>query len=228
MFKKMSLMPIALAAGLFAGGNATAGIVQTPEQKYGFSLNFGDPVKIISIAGFDSGLGRLQSVYLTLHVESAILETYVMLRPGTTVGSVSNEFSTGTLIVEGPAGLTVSSSLSNAPYTGNVVNNQVITSAIAVPADVSAAIHGTPATLSDYLGTMLVSLNLSNRTVQQGTCVAPVACGTDGSASGWLAIRYEYSNGRNNSVPEPASLGLFGIGAASTAIRRRKRTVENA
>lgn len=217
MSNKKSLTLGLIAAGLFSAGSAVAGPLLTTAVSYNYSLSFGDPTQIIVIDGFDTSLGTLESVHLTLHVDQETLEGFAQVAGGGT-GSVSGAFSTGTLTINGPAGLTVSNTLSTSPFTGTITGFGSLGSSSGVPADVSTVLLGNPVTLSAYLGPSTVSLSLSNSTVQQGTCVFPVSCGTNGSAAGTLIVQYDYSN----NVPEPASLSLLGIGALGAGFGRRK------
>ncbi len=219
--KKLTLLAALAVASI---GSASAGSLLTPVETEAFNLSFGSPSQTVFFNGFDSSLGTLESVHLTLQVNSASLESFASVLTGGT-GSVSGAFSTGSLSVSGPLSLLASFSLSTDPITAAVSGFFTSLDTATLPAAVNVlASLLAPTDLSSYIGgTDAVSLNLASQTQQSGTCVFPTSCGTNGGASGFLSVYYDYS-APTTRVPEPAMLGLMGLGfAAMGAVRRRRQ-----
>jgi hypothetical protein len=209
-----------LLSGLFVS-NASMATLLTPVQTVNWNLTFGNPTQSVAFDGFDSSLGILTSVHLGFNILSESLESYASVLTGGT-GNVTGASSTGTLTVNGPAGLTSASILSTTPKTQGVSGffTSLDIASILSAINLSQTLLSPPTDLSAYVGGAgSVLLSLVNATSQSGTCVFPTSCGTNGSASGTLTIQYDYDE--RTDLPEPATLLLIGAGLAGFAARRK-------
>ncbi len=224
MMKKSLIAAGIMAVGLIAAAPASAGALLTPTQTKTFAFNNLDQMFSVTFDGFDSTLGMLMSVHWSFDGLATLNNAVVNLDGVQMVGDPVPLSAIWDITVSSPVGLSASASLQTPGFTGNVPAGGPTTVGTVADEPISGMAwieNSDPVTLAAYIGgTNSVSIDFHGEGTQGGSVPATIFSGNNGFASGTVSIYYDY-----NLVPEPLSLGLFGLGLAGLAATRRRKLV---
>jgi hypothetical protein len=192
--------------------------------------------------GFDSSLGTLTGVFVTLTYSATVNDTAFVLSGGDTpVGSPTPLTATATTTLSGTgllAGLSATGTVTTPGFVGTVADNGLVNTVgtqTATNLTSSTSLLNPPIDLSGFIGGLdSISLLLTESGTQGGSVPANVLTGNNGNANVSVALYYQYDaacgtapgqTGVPCPVPEPASMSLLGAGlvALGTIVRRRRK-----
>lgn len=230
-YRRKLLCSTVLVGGLFgitAGASATP--TYTPAETA--SVVFGGETNnfsmsgsaFLTVNGFDSSLGNLVGVYMTLSLSGTLNNVAsVTSAPFTSepVGSPIPLTASATTNVIAPLGLNLTTSFVTPSFVGmvttgslnivgtNSVTNQTVSNSLTT-------------NLASYIGgANSVSIDVIESGTQGGSVPGNVLSGNQGTADIVLTVDYAYTNPVN--TPEPASMSLMGLGMVGLGVLRRRR-----
>ena len=172
--------------------------------------------------GFDSALGTLTGVNLTLSSVTTLNNTVFNSGGTASVGSPTPLTATATTSVTGPSGLAATATLSTPGYVGLVLNGMQTVGTISATATGAQQLLSPPNNLASYVGgASSVSLSLSESGTQGGSVPGTVFTGNNGVADVTVTLSYSYTT--PVGLPEPLSIGLLGMGIAVLGVARKQR-----
>jgi hypothetical protein len=213
----------------FVFSGPASGAIFTGPQVQSFSLNDLNSSANLNFNGFDSSLGTLTGVQVTLTINET-LTSQVFNSTGVTqaIGNPTGLSATATTTTTGPAGLSLITTLTTGSFTGNVSPGLTNLNTASLTNQISQMLLNSPPTdLSSYIGRAnSVAITVGSQGTQGGSVPSGVFSGNTGTANGTVAIAYSYiSQIEPPVVPEPASMAIWSLGALGCAIagyRRRK------
>lgn len=230
-YRRKLLCSTVLVGGLFGiTTEASATPSYTPTETA--SVTFGGEANdysmsgstVLTVNGFNSSLGNLVGVYLTLslsgtlnNVASITSTPYI----AQSVGSPTALTASATTYVSAPLGLNLNTSFSTPGFVGtvttgslNIVGTNTVTDQTvnnSLTSDLAAYIGGTNA----------ISIDVLEDGTQGGSVPGNVLTGNTGTADIVLTVDYAYTNAV--TTPEPASMSLMGLGMVGLGVLRRRR-----
>jgi PEP-CTERM motif-containing protein len=178
----------------------------------------------VSIPTFDTGLGTLTGVALTLNATIDGYAVVINLGTGTdTFTNASANFaqSGGYITLTGPAGLTATANSIVPAFSGSVGPGYgVLAFSSAVPTIIPATSESDPnLSLYETAGAGSITSQLSLSAYGSSTVTGTnVGVGVSASASGDLSVKYTYTQ-----IPEPSAYAaILGVAVLGYAILRRK------
>lgn len=238
--KKNKILTVALVvAGMLSSMPAIAGALLTTTQTQSFNFANLDDSTTLSFDGFDSALGILRSFHFEWTLDKTLNNNVYNFGTGpvsigtplalsailTTTFTGSNAsgllFSDiNTLTTPGfagivPAGFTQVGTASAVGLTGGFVF-----------CNDGSCLPNVVTSLNGYIGGVnFLSLAIANSSSQSGSASGgTVFAGYNGAATGTVNLFYDYDLiPTTGNVPEPAILGLVGIGVAGFAASRKKK-----
>jgi len=222
----------AVAAGVIAfglAGAAYAGPFVTATQTQSFHFGTLSGLTLLSFDGFDSNLGTLESVHISLSADITVNDTAAVVPNGSgnqSVGVPTPLTASSFSQLVGPGSLFVSTGVVTTPgFVGTVIDDNVVHVVGTVTSTVngSTVLNSPPTDLSAYIGgTGSVALVLTQFGTQGGSVSDFVLTGNTGTADVLVSLFYDYSTTTTN-MPEPTTLVILGLGLAGLGIARRRR-----
>jgi hypothetical protein len=196
----------------------------TPTQTKSFSFQNLDQMFSVQFDGFDDSLGKLMSVHWSFQADATLNNAVVNIGDPTMVGDPSPLSAIWDITVSSPVGLSAAAQLTTPGFTGMVPSGgptQVGTSGVTPISGMAWIENSDPVTLAAYIGgANSVSIDFHGEGTQGGSVPNTVFSGNNGNALGTVSLYYDYEM---KSIPEPLSLGLFGLGLAGLAASRRRK-----
>lgn len=237
---KKLLIPAAFTVAVAGLSSAAHAIPQvTTLQSHSVSSSVLSGSTILYFDGFNVALGTLEGVDLnytlnaTLNNTAAVVATIDVPSPGDqSVGSPTPLSATATTTITTGTGLVLinlSSTLTTPGFVGTVTTGPLNTVGTASDTGVTGGqSFTTPPTSAFWLdgvyegGTNAVGVTVSESGTATGSVTANVLEGDNGTYSVTVTLQYRYDDG-TVATPEPATIGLLGVGMAGMGLLRRRR-----
>jgi PEP-CTERM motif len=226
----VSTLAMGAALGLTVVAPASATVINESDNwSYGPPTYAGKQTE--SFAGFTAP-GTLNSVVVTYTITSDKISNNASAT--VTTGSANNMQGNGALgVVAAPFGLTLATvTLTTPAYTGPIAVGRASYGKATfspLPVTETQTLTGASLTAFETSGTLHITLFATN-SVTGSSFTGTVSTGVTGSATGSLALSYNYTPAAPppppppSPTPEPASLALLGVGLVGLgAIRRRRK-----
>jgi hypothetical protein len=220
----------AVLAGLLGTTVSASATLLTSLQTDTFHFSNLNSSTSLLFDGFDSSLGTLTSVHMTLSETATVNDTALVFPTGSgsqSIGSPTPLFASATVTVTGAAGLTANASVATPGFTGTVLDDSInhIIGSVTGTGTGFSDLASPPTSLTGYVGgASSVSLLVGELGSQGGSVPSTVLTGNNGSADVIVTLQYDYTVAAPDTpVSEPASLMLLGASLLGLTVVRGRR-----